>query len=503
MKYYLGIDVGTSSTKALLMGADGIIVGTSQKKYNIFHPCEGYDEQEINELWDAACYTLRDLAARFPMEMRLVDGVGYSGQMHGLVMLDADGKPIRNCIIWSDLRSIDTINDIYDTISPEEFNAVTLNRLSTGYLVSSLVWVRDHEPDNFARMKTLLLPKDYVRYRMTGKIGTDMTDASSTVIFDTAKRDWAWDFIDRLNLPRSIFPACHEAYEIAGEITSEAAELTGLRSGTPAVYGGGDTLMHEVGTCMIDESQPWVVNIGTSCQVSCAMQHAGYDKDYRTNTFCHVKEDLWMLMSVNLCGGSAMKWISQQVYPGMDFVRQGALADTVGAGSDGLIFLPYLSGSRSPDVDPKARGMFMGLTMQHGQAHIVRSIMEGVIYSLRNCFETLKDIVHKEPDRLIASGGGARSDLLLQIEADMFNKPIYTTVEAEQSCIGAALTAAVGTGFFPSYEAACKQVVRFNDRVVEPIPRNVDVYNEYFEIYRLLYRQNKPLFDLYQHGGRS
>ena len=497
MDCYIGIDVGTSSTKSLLMHADGTIVGTAQKKYNVLRPHEGWSEQNIDELWDAACVTLRELAAKHPLEMRAVKGVGYSGQMHGLVMLDRDTKPIRNCIIWSDQRSVKDLEKIYETVPAEEFTHVTLNQLSTGYLISSLVWVHDHEPENFEKMKVLMLPKDYVRFRMTGEIGSDMTDASSAVIFDTVKRDWAWSIIDRLGIPREVFPPCHESYEVAGAITREAEALTGIRAGTPVVFGGGDTLMHEVGTCMIDESRPWVANIGTSSQVTCAMKRPRYDEAFRTNTFCHVKEDLWMLMSCNLCGGAAMKWISQDIYPGLGFEEQTTLAQTVNPGSDGLIFLPYLNGSRSPDNDPRARGLFMGLTLRHNRAHIVRATMEGVIYSLRNCFETLKSITHQEPETIIASGGAARGSLLLQIEADLFNKPIYTTVEAEQSCIGAALTAAVGTGYYKSYDEACDQVVRFNDFVVEPIPENIKRYNEYFEIYRRLYKQNKPLFDLY------
>lgn len=497
MNCFIGVDVGTSSTKSLLMQEDGTIIGTAQKKYNVLQPHEGYSEQNIDELWEAACWTLQELSRRYPLEVAQVRGIGYSGQMHGLVMLDKALKPIRNCIIWNDQRSVQEIEKIHAIIAPEEFNRVTLNQLSTGYLVSSLYWVKEHEPENFERMHVLMLPKDYIRLRMTGEVGTEMTDASSAVIFDTAKREWAWDFIDRLGFPREAFPACHEAYEVAGQLTQEAAALTGLPAGIPVVYGGGDTLMHEVGCGMISEDRPWVANIGTSCQVTCAMQSPGFDRQYRTNTFCQVKEDLWMLMSCNLCGGAAMKWLSQNVYPGMDFVQQTDVAKKAEPGSKGLIFLPYLTGARSPDVDPRARGMFMGLTLGHGQEHLVRATIEGVIYSLRNAYETLKSITGREPDSIIASGGGARGELLLQIEADMFNKPVYTTVEAEQSCIGACLTAAVGTGYYSSFEQACDAVVRFHDRVVEPVAEHVQIYDMYFEIYRELYRCNKPLFDKY------
>lgn len=497
MDCFIGIDVGTSSVKSLVMQADGKILGVAQRKYDVLRPLLGYAEQDIDVLWQAAKETIQELSGRYPEVMRSVKAVGYSGQMHGLVMVDKAGKPLRNAIIWEDQRSVNQLPEIHQRIPAPEFNAITLSTLSTGYLISSLVWVRDQEPEIFDRMDKLMLPKDYVRYKMCGEIASDMSDASSAVIFDTANRTWAWSIIDRLSLPRSAFPECHESYEIAGCITAEAAAQTGLAEGTPVVYGGGDTLMHEVGTCMIDETRPWVANIGTSCQVTCAMNQPRFDPEFRTNTFCHVKEDLWMLMSANLCGGAAMKWMSEIILPGTSFEDMNQLAAQAPVGSDGMIFLPYLNGGRSPDNDPRAKGMFMGLTLKHTRAHLVRSTMEGVVYSLKNSYETLKSIMHSTPDRMIASGGGARGQLLLQMQADAFNKPIYTTVEAEQSCIGAALTAGVGVGAYASYGEACDRVIRFNDKVVEPIAENVQRYEEYFGIYKRLYQQNKGLFAMY------
>ncbi|MEG0493789.1 MAG: xylulokinase [Clostridia bacterium] len=497
MDCFIGIDVGTSSTKSLLMQADGKILGVAQQKYDVMRPLTGYAQQDSETLWQATCKTLQELSGQYPQAIRRVKCVGYSGQMHGLVMLDKANKPLRSIIIWEDQRSVQQIEEIHRQVPQKDFSAITLNTLSTGYLISSLIWVRDKEPEIFERLHTLMLPKDYVRFRMCGEIGTDMSDASSTVVFDTANRTWAWGIIEKLALPKSIFPPCRESYELAGCVSAEAAELTGLMAGTPVVYGGGDTLMHEVGTCMIDERRPWVANIGTSCQVTCAMNQPRYDAAFRTNTFCHVKEDLWMLMSCNLCGGAAMKWLSEMVFPGLSFVELNQLAEKAPVGSEGLIFLPYLNGARCPDHDPRAKGMFMGLTLNHSNAHLARSTIEGVIYSLKNSYDTLESIVHTTPDRVIASGGGARGQLILQMEADAFNKPIYTTVEAEQACIGAAITAAVGVGYYRSFNEACDCVVHFQDTVVEPIACNVQKYNEYFEIYKELYQHNKDLFAMY------
>lgn len=495
MSWFMGVDVGTSSVKSLIIDETGRVIGSAQRKYDVLKPYFNYSEQRTEDLWAATKETLKELSAKYPDVIANLDAISYSGQMHGLILLDRDGKPLRNLIIWDDQRSFAETQEILSVIPPQEFCAITLNTLSTGYLISSLMWVKNHEPEHYDKAVTLLLPKDYIRYRMCGEVGTDMSDASSAVVFDTAKREWAWSIIDRMHLRRELFPACHESYELAGAVTAQCAAETGLREGTPISYGGGDTLMHEVGTGMIATERPWVANIGTSCQVSCATS-APLDSTtrYCTNTFCHVKEDLWILMSCNLCGGSAMKWMMSKVAELPSFDAMNELAQTVPAGSEGVLFLPYLSGGRSPDNDARARGMFFGLTLATTKAHLVRATMEGVVYGLKLNMNIIREIVGQEPDRMIASGGGARGQIFRQMEADAFNKPMYTTVEAEQSCIGAAITAAVSVGYFKSYAEAIGQIVRFNKEVTEPIPENVKVYNEYFEIYKQLYGHNKDLF---------
>lgn len=494
MTCFLGIDVGTSSVKSILMDMEGTILGIAQRKYDVQKPRADWAEQDADVLWCATKETLRELVQKYPRQAADLAGIGYSGQMHGLILTDESGRPVRPAIIWEDQRSIEEIGEIYRLVPPSVFNAVTMNTLSTGYLASSLMWVMRNEPQNYMRARHILLPKDYIRFKMCGEYGTDMSDASSAVIFDTAERTWANQIISRLGMDMALFPECHESYEIAGMLTEPCARATGLRRGIPVIYGGGDTLMHEVGTGMISPLRPWVANIGTSCQVTCAMNSPLCDDLFRTNTFCHVKEDLWMLMSCNLCGGAAMKWMAKNIFSGLSFGQLDEMAIKAPVGSDGLIFLPYLNGSRSPENDPRAKGMFMGINMSHTGAHFVRSTMEGVVYSLKNCMEVLKSVVHAEPETMIASGGGTRGKLFLQMEADAFNKPIYTTKEAEQSCVGAAATAAVGTGYFSSYEEACAAVVHFSQTPIEPIAEHVRIYEEYFSIYRELYGHNKDLF---------
>ena len=493
MAYFMGIDVGTSSVKALIMDGEGTEIGSASRKYDVLKPQMNYAEQDPEEIWEAVKGTLLELSKCYPKETEKLKGISYSGQMHGLVLVDAFGKPVCNMIIWQDHRSVDQREKIYSLVPFEEFNRVTLNQLSPGYLVMSLMWVKEHAKEIYDRSALFLLPKDYIRYRMCGTLGTDMSDASATVIFDTAKKCWPWEVVERLGLRKELFPECHESTETAGTVTKACAKECGLPAGVPVLYGGGDTLMHEIGTGMIDEGRPWVSNIGTACQVTCVMTRPVYDEQFRTNTFCCVKEDLWMLMAVGMCGGSAMKWM-QGILGVSAFEELNRMAEQVRPGSDGVVFLPYLSGTRCPENDPLSKGIYFGLSLDHGREHLVRSTMEGVVYSLRSDLDLLETLTGKKPETMIASGGGARGRLFLQMQADIFQKPIYTTESAEQSCLGAAMTAAVGTGHFSSFEEACGKAVRFRDEVVEPIAENSRRYEEYYQVYRNLYGCNKELF---------
>lgn len=493
MDCYLGIDIGTSSTKSLLMKEDGTIVGTAQESYDFSQPSPGFAEQNAEVLWDSVVRTLQSLVSRFPKETAAIQGISYSGQMHGLVMLDKDHQVIRDIIIWADTRSGEEIKDIYEKIPPEEYHCVSLNSLSTGYLVTSLAWVKKHEPENYAKAAVLMFPKDYIRYKMCGIIGTESSDASGSVIFDTARRDWAWDFIERLGFKKELFPACHEPYHTAGEVTAFCSRLTGLRQGIRIAYGGGDTIMQQVGNGMVSDNGVWVSNIGTSCQLSCASSRPVFDPRFRSNTFCHVNESLWMMMGANIAGGLSLKWLKNQIVKSESFEAMDRQAELISPGSDGLLFLPYLSGARCPHNDHNAKGMFFGLTLSHTQAHLIRSTMEGIIFSLMDCFRIFQ-ACGMEPDKMIASGGGARGKVFLQIQADMYNRDIYTNLGKEQACIGAAVTAAVCTGAYSSYEEACKKIVRYSPQVIEPNPEHHKIYEELFETYTRLYDANRDLF---------
>lgn len=492
MRYFMGIDMGTSSVKTLLMREDGKNVGTSQREYDIIKRKSEYAEQNMDVLWSAAKETIREIAGTYPVETKQIAGISYSGQMHGLVMVDRDGRLIRDAIIWADQRSEDQVREVYRKIQPEDFKNITLNDLSSGFLLSSLMWVREHEPAHYERAFKVLLPKDYIRMKMCGGFATDMSDASATVVFDTRKKEWAYDIIRSLDLRADLFPPCYESYEIAGELTSRCASETGLPSGIPVAYGGGDSLIQEIGNGVTGDASPWICNIGTSCSLNCAVEQPLFDPEFRTNTFCHVKENLWMLMGANLCGGIVLKWLKNEVFYMPSYDAMTELAETVPAGSEGLLFLPYLSGSRCPVNDPQARGMYVGLTLGHTRAHLIRSAMEGIVFGMKTSMDIFEKIgIHTE--RIIASGGGARGPLFLQMEADILGKEIVTIEGKEQACMGAAITAAVGTGCYRSYEEACGALIRLRPEVVYPNPVRREIYRERYEGYKKIYPQTRTL----------
>lgn len=492
MHYYMGIDVGTSSVKSLLMDVDGKIIGTAQVGYDIKKKKLQYAEQDMGLIWESTKQTLCELSKQYPEEIKSLKGIGYSGQMHGLVMLDKDGNLLRDAIIWADQRSGKEIEEIYDVIGKDEYRGVILNSLSTGFLISSLMWVKKHEPDVYEKIAYVMFPKDYIRYQMCGEIGTEMTDASSGAIFDTKKRTWAWDMIEKLGLKKEIFPECHESYEVAGTVSAKCAEETGLLTETKIAYGAGDTLMVGVGNGIIT---PGVLasNIGTSCQIATSVNQPLYDPKFRTNTFCHVKEDLWLVMGAHLSGGVALKWLMKQMLYMNSYDEMTAVAAKAPAGSEGMVFLPYLSGERTPYNDPGAKAIYYGMNLKHDQSHMIRSTMEGIIFGLRNSMDILKSM-GVTYNKIIASGGGARGRLFLEMQADNFDCDIYTNEGNEQAGIGAAITAAVACGEYKDYKEACDKIVRLKDTVIEPNRENQKLYEESYAIFKELYGHNQDLF---------
>lgn len=492
MECFVGIDVGTSSARAIAMDVNGKMLATGQCEYDIIKPVLNQAEQDMEELWNATVEAIRQMFAKAPELKDGVKGIGFSGQMHGLVMVDKEMKPIRNAIIWADQRTSKQIQTIYQSVPEEEFGKVFYNRLSAGFLLPSLMWVKEHEPENYEKIYKVMCPKDYIRYRICGEIGTEASDASSTGMWDMEHRTWAYEILKKLEIDTSILPESHEAYEHAGKVTEECARMTGLKRGCVVAFGGGDSLMMELGNGMIRGGR-MASTIGTACHLTCALEQPLYDPKLRTNTWCHGSEKLWSIMGAHLSGGVALKWLKNNILGMGTFEEMSEIAEKISAGSEGLLFLPYLNGERTPHNDPDAKAVFLGMTLRHNKEHMIRSTMEGIVYSMKESYSIFQSL-GITADRIIASGGGAKSHVFRQIQADMYDAPIYTNREKEQASLGAAMTAAVASGYYKDYEEACEHMVHLGTEVVEPIQEHVKIYNEGFERFKEIYKANKHIF---------
>ncbi|MEI6101317.1 MAG: xylulokinase [Eubacteriales bacterium] len=494
MSSVLGIDLGTSSVKAMLLDTGTGESAVAGREYTVDIPQAGYAEQSPEVWWQATIAVLRELKEKHSSRYADIAAIGFSGQMHGLVAVDESGVPLRPAIIWLDQRPTKQLDDIAKRISPEELGRVLHNRVFAGFALPSLLWVLENEPDIAYRIYRVMQPKDYIRFKMTGCIGTEESDASATGCFDTGKRDWAWEILQRFCVPPEIFPACGKSAEIAGTVTSECAALTGLTRGIPVVYGSGDQTAQSIGNGAVREGMV-ISNIGTGGQISTFSSTDKYDPQMRTHTFCHAIEGAYTIFGATLCAGMSVNWLKNKVLGVNSYGVMNQLATEVPAGSEGLLFLPYLSGERAPHMNPKAEGMFFGLKLCHGQGHLIRAAMEGVTFSLKDSLCILEEMGICT-DRIIASGGGAASPVWLQIQADIFEKEIQVCRVGEQACLGACILAGVGAGLFASVQDACRQFVQYEDRMIEPIQENSRIYRREYERFKELYTRNKDLMGL-------
>lgn len=486
MAAILGIDVGTSSAKVMLLEAETGVTAVESEAYEVEIPQIGWAEQDP-EVWFAAVERcLIRLRERHGRAYAQVAGIGLSGQMHGLVLVDREGRPVRPAILWLDQRSTEECRWLEREIPGEVFQETLKNRIFTGFALPSLLWVKRHEPERFSAAYRVLQPKDYIRYRLTGRFGAEATDASATLMFDVAGRDWAWEVIERCGFVRSLFPACRESGEIAGNVSGPCARRTGLPASARVIFGMGDQQAQSLGNGVFREGD-FICNIGTGGQVSAFCGSPVCNSALRTQTFCHCVGGGYSVYGAILNAGLALKWLRDNILGEPDFARMSELAQEAPAGSEGVIFLPYLAGERTPHMDPDACGMFYGLRLAHTKAHMARAVMEGVTFALRDCMEILKQmgIAGK---RVISSGGGASSPVWLQIQADIFDREICVCDVAEQACLGACMLAGVSLGIYGSLEEAAKKLVSYG-RVYRPEADNVKRYNGMYERYGELYRR--------------
>lgn len=498
MALLVGIDLGTSSLKVIVMNEYGIIVTDRSKEYVIETPKATFSEQNPVTWWDAAVYCLRATSKAIGSQVNDICAIGLSGQMHGLVILDKNMKLLKPAIIHCDRRSELQINKIYELIGKDELTAITGNELFPGFLLASLIWVKENEPQIFNRIHKLMLPKDYLRYRLTGLVATESTDASGTLAFDIYKKKWADKIIDKLDIPKSIFPEVFNSFEVAGTLTEDAAMICGLKKGTPVVYGGADQPMQALGNGVISQGQV-TATIGTSGQLFSPVLSPLKDPKLRVHTFCNAVPNTWYTLGAMMSAGLSLTWLNKNVLEDKELSVIVKYAGEIPVGSEGLIFLPYLIGERTPHLNSKAKSMFFGITINHTKNHMIRAVMEGVVFGLRDSLEILKEI-GINIDHIIASGGGAISQLWLQMLADIFGMEITRTNIREQAAVGAAIAAGIGCEVYLDVIAACetlKSNERFEDSKLQkviPITRNVEIYNKTYETYKKLYKNNVNLF---------
>ena len=491
MAHVIGIDVSTTATKAILIDPAGTVGGIGVAEYGFSVPRPLWSEQDPDLWWNGTIQAIRSVLAATGVAAMDVAAIGLTGQMHGAVLLDRAGEVLRPAILWNDQRTAAECDAIRAAVGPERLIDITGNDALTGFTAPKLVWVRDHEPEVWARISHVLLPKDYVRLRLTGEYALDKADGAGTLLFDLAARDWSAEVMAALRIDPAWMPRTWEGPEITGFVTSEAAAATGLRSGIPVVAGGGDQSASAVGVGAV-QAGIVALSLGTSGVVFATTDRPLSDPRGQVHAFCHAVPGRWHMMTVMLSAAGSLRWFRDALAPDMAFADLVATAAEVSAGSDGLWFLPYLTGERSPHPDPLARGAFIGLTLAHDRRHLTRAVLEGVAFGLRDGLDQMIAAGMPEPQSIRASGGGTESPLWRQILADVLRAEVATVSTSEGAAYGAGVLAAVGAGWFPTVDAATTAMVSATP-VAAPGP-DAERYVAAHAGYRDLYPALAPTF---------
>ncbi len=495
MAFMMGIDVGTTATRAIVMRPDGHLSGAATVGHPPMRmPKAGWAEQNPEDWWHATIEAVRAALQQAGAGGAEIAGIGLSGQMHGVTVLDKANVVLRPAILWCDQRTQSQCDWITNRVGAHRLIRLVSNPALTGFSAPKLLWIRDHEPRFYERAAHLLLPKDYVRLRLTGEFATDVSDASGTLLFDVVKRRWSQEMLESLQIDPAILPKATESVEISGEVSGEAALLTGLRARTPVVAGAGDQAASAVGNGIVSPGLT-SATLGTSGVIFSYTDSPRIDPHGRVHTFCHAVPQKWHVMGVTQGAGLSLRWFREQLGESEAwYARQLGVdayeviieeAKKIPPGSDGLLFLPYLMGERTPHLDPQARGMWFGLTAAHTRGHLIRSILEGVAFSLRDSIEILREL--KVPvNQVRASGGGSRSALWRQIQAEIYGQNVVSLRESEGSAYGAALLAGVGARIYSSVEEAARETVKVCNEA-SPHTENAALYDKLYGVYRRLY----------------
>jgi len=503
MDYIVAFDIGTTSTRCILIDRSGKLIASANKGYPMDTPRASWAEQDPDQWWKASVSTIKEVLARSKIDPKDISAIGLSGQMHGSIFLDREGKVIRPAILWCDQRTSSQCERIYDTFGgEEEFIKLSYNKALNGFTAPKILWLAEVEPDNYKRLSQILLPKDYIRFKLSGTYATEVSDASGTVLLDIKKRKWSDEIISGLSIDRNLLPAVYESTQISSYVSKEASKLTGLIQGTPIVGGAGDQAGGAIGSGIVYEG---VISdyLGTSGVVFAHSDKPVYDPKGRLHSFCHAVEGAWHLMGVTLSAAGSYKWyydtfgvgnkMSSNKGNGLSgYALLDKKAEKAPPGSKGMIFLPYLFGERTPYADPHARGVFFGISYAHNRAHFTRSVMEGVAYSQLDCLNLMKDLGIAS-DKVVLFGGGARSLIWRQIISDIFNTRIVTLNIEEGPSYGAAILAGVGAGVYPSVREAVKNIITEVSET-DPIPGNSTEYKKHYRVYKALYQNLKEDF---------
>jgi len=501
--YFIGIDVGTSGTKTILTDSKGNILATATFEYPLYQPQIGWAEQNPEDWWDASVKGIKAVLEKSKVNPEEVKAVGLTGQMHGLVMLDKNYNVIRPSIIWCDQRTAKECDEITEKVGKERLIEITANPALTGFTASKILWVRNNEPQNYEKVYKILLPKDYIRFKLTGEFATDVSDASGMQLLDIKNRCWYDEVLEKLEIDKELLGKVYESPEVTGKVSRQASEITGLCEGTLVVAGGGDQAAGAVGNGIVKTG---VISstIGSSGVVFAHLDEFKIDPQGRVHTFCHAVPGKWHVMGVTQGAGLSLKWfrdnfahIEKAAFEFIDkdpYILMDQEAELANPGADGLVFLPYLMGERTPILDPYAKGIFFGITAKHTRREFIRAVMEGVVFSLKNCLDILYEM-GIEVKEVRVSGGGAKSKLWRQMQADIFEMDVWTLNSKEGPAFGAAILAAVGAGEYQKVEEACDTMIQKVDSC-RPNEKLFEIYRKTYKLYNSIYPRVKDLFNI-------
>jgi len=493
MSYLLGLDIGTSGVKALLVSPEGKIISSKTESYPLATPHSGWAEQSPYDWWESTVKVIRDTVFNNPIDSNQIKGISLSGQMHSSVFLNEKMEVIRPAILWSDTRTSKQCSKIYAKAGGlNQLIHYVSNPALEGFTAPKILWLKENEPENYQKVKHILLAKDYIRYRLTNELFTEVSDAAGTLLFDVIKKRWSTSLLEKLEIDQDFLPPILNSFDLAGRVTKLAAENLGLKFGTPVVAGGADNACGAVGSGIIQEGRV-MVSIGSSGVILAQTNNPKADQEGRIHLFNHACPDSWYMMGVTLSAGMSYEWLEKKLFNHrLSYAKLDQLAEEINPGSEGLIFLPYLYGERTPHNDANARGVYFGISGKHDQRHFTRAVMEGVTFALKDSLELIKDKGVKIKE-IRAIGGGAKSRVWQQILADILGEEINLLNVEEGPAFGAALIAGVGVGVYGSFAEAVNRVIKVKKTIVPRI-QNTEKYNNYYQSYKKLYYSLKENF---------